>query len=249
MSRYKKRTIYQILVEAGLIKSKNQAVDLARNEKIIVDGLPITSLHYQVNPRKSKITVDKKEIKLWDKRRYFILNKPKGVITNKENILKLLKSNVKDEELFSYYPVGRLDKNTTGILIITNDGRLGNKILNPKQKISKTYEAIVSGKLSDKAIEQLEKGVEITLEENGVITKYKTQPAKIRILDFKDKQTKVEVIITEGKKRQVIRMFKAINYRVIELKRTKIGKLALEDLKTGEVKEIPRQELFKLVFE
>jgi len=249
MSRYKKRTIYQIIVEAGLVESKKQAVDLARNEKIIVDGLPITSLHYQVNPRKSKITVNEKEIKLEDKRRYFILNKPKGVITTKENILKLFKGHIKNEELFAYYPIGRLDKNTTGLLIITNDGRLGNKILNPKQKIAKTYEAIVSGKLSDNAIEQLEKGVEISLEEDGKITKYRTQPAQIIILDFKDKQTRVEIIITEGKKRQIIRMFKSVNYRVIELKRTKIGRLELDNLKIGEVKEIPRQEFFKLVFE
>ena len=249
MSRYKKRTIYQIIVEAGLVESKKQAVDLARNEKIIVDGLPITSLHYQVNPRKSKITVNEKEIKLEDKRRYFILNKSKGVITTKENILKFLKGKVKDQELFSYYPIGRLDKDTTGLLIITNDGRLGNKILNPKQKIAKTYEAIVSGKLSDNAIEQLEKGVEISLEEDGKITKYRTQPAQIIILDFKDKQTRVEIIITEGKKRQIIRMFKSVNYRVIELKRTKIGRLELDNLNIGEVKEIPRQEFFKLVFE
>jgi len=249
MSRYKKRTIYQIIVEAGLVESKKQAVDLARNEKIIVDGLPITSLHYQVNPRKSKITVNEKEIKLEDKRRYFILNKPKGVITTKENILKLFKGHIKNEELFAYYPIGRLDKNTTGLLIITNDGRLGNKILNPKQKIAKTYEAIVSGKLSDNAIEQLEKGVEISLEEDGKITKYRTQPAQIIILDFKDKQTRVEIIITEGKKRQIIRMFKSVNYRVIELKRTKIGRLELDNLNIGEVKEIPRQEFFKLVFE
>jgi len=249
MSRYKKRTIYQIIVEAGLVESKKQAVDLARNEKIIVDGLPITSLHYQVNPRKSKITVNEKEIKLEDKRRYFILNKSKGVITTKENILKFLKGKVKDQELFSYYPIGRLDKDTTGLLIITNDGRLGNKILNPKQKIAKTYEAIVSGKLNDNAIEQLEKGVEISLEEDGKITKYRTQPAQIIILDFKDKQTRVEIIITEGKKRQIIRMFKSVNYRVIELKRTKIGRLELDNLNIGEVKEIPRQEFFKLVFE
>src|SRR3989344_602885 len=249
MSRYKKRTIYQIIVEAGLVESKKQAVDLARNEKIIVDGLPITSLHYQVNPRKSKITVNEKEIKLEDKRRYFILNKPKGVITTKENILKLFKGHIKNEELFAYYPIGRLDKNTTGLLLITNDGRLGNKILNPKQKIAKTYEAIVSGKLSDNAIEQLEKGVEISLEEDGKITKYRTQPAQIIILDFKDKQTRVEIIITEGKKRQIIRMFKSVNYRVIELKRTKIGSLELDNLNIGEVKEIPRQEFFKLVFE
>lgn len=249
MSRYKKRTIYQILVEAGLVESKKQAVDLARAEKIIIDGLPVTSLHYQINPRKSKIIVNEKEIELEDKRRYFILNKPKGIITTKQNILKFFKGNVKDQELFAYYPIGRLDKDTTGLLIITNDGRLGNKILNPKQNIAKTYEAIISGKLSNNAIEQLEKGVEISLEEDGKITKYITQPAQIKVLDFKDKQTRVEIIITEGKKRQVIRMFKTVNYRVIELKRIKIGRLELEDLKIGQIKEIPRQEFFKLIFE
>lgn len=248
MSRYKKRTIYQILVEAGLVKSKKQAVDLARNEEVVIDGMPVTSLHYQVNPRKSRIVVQGREVKLEDKRRYFILNKPKGVITNKENILEFLKDNVKSGELFSYYPVGRLDKDTTGLLIITNDGRLGNKILNPKQKIAKHYEATISGEVSNKSIEQLESGVEILLEENYKITKYKTKPAKVKILSFQDNQTIIGVVIKEGKKRQIARMFESLNYQLIDLKRTKVGKLELGDLEIGRVKEIPKNDLLNAVF-
>ncbi|MBI2565032.1 rRNA pseudouridine synthase [Candidatus Woesearchaeota archaeon] len=248
MSRYRKRTIYQIIVEAGLVKSKKQALDLVRNEKVAVNGLPITSLHYQVNPRKSKIFVNNKEIKLEDKRRYFIFNKPKGLITTKENILKFLKNHVKSEELLAYYPVGRLDKDTTGLLIITNDGRLGNKILNPKQKITKTYEVIVLGKVNDADLDRLRTGVEIELEENSKITKYKTQSAKINIIGFGENTAKIEVCISEGKKRQVRRMFEALNFKILDLKRTKIGELELGDLNVGEIKEMPMQELFKAVF-
>ncbi|PIN80373.1 hypothetical protein COV11_04150 [Candidatus Woesearchaeota archaeon CG10_big_fil_rev_8_21_14_0_10_30_7] len=133
MAQYKKRTVYQILVEAGLVKSKKEALILARSNKIVLNDKTITSLHYQVNPRKSKIIVNGKELKLEDKRKYFVFNKPEDLVTTKENILPFLKGKVKSEDLFSFYPVGRLDKNTTGLLIITNDGRFGNKILNPKK--------------------------------------------------------------------------------------------------------------------
>ncbi len=248
MAQYRKRTIYQILVEAGLVKSKNQAAELVRSNKVIVDGKIITSLHYQTNPRKSKIIVDGKGINLEDKRRYFILNKPEGLITTKENILPFLKGLVKDEELFSFYPVGRLDKNTTGLLIITNDGRLGNKILNPKQKIPKTYEVLVQGKLSESAVTKLEEGVEITLEENGKLTKYKTLPAKIKILSTNN-NTRLEITISEGKKRQVRRMLETVKHEVLELKRIKIGKLELGNQKSSEIKEMLRYELFKALFE
>ncbi|MBI4918724.1 rRNA pseudouridine synthase [archaeon] len=248
MAQYKKRTIYQILVEAGLVKSNKDAVDLARSKKVVVNGKTITSLHHQTNPRKSQIIVDGREIKLEDKRKYFIFNKPKGLLTTKEDILPFLKGIVKEEELFAFYPVGRLDKNTTGLLIITNDGRLGDKILNPKQKIPKTYETVVERRLSEESIRKLEAGVEIKLEENGEISKYHTLPSKIKILSIND-NTKLEITISEGKKRQVRRMFETVKHEVLELKRIKIGKLELENLKSGEIKELPRHDLFKALFE
>ena len=248
MAQYKKRTVYQILVEAGLVKSKKEALLIARRNKIVLNDKTITSLHYQVNPRKSKIIVNGKEIKLEDKRKYFVFNKPEDLVTTKENILPFLKGKVKSEDLFSFYPVGRLDKNTTGLLIITNDGRFGNKILNPKQKIPKTYEAVIEGKISDAVIKKLEEGIDIQLEENDGIVKYHTLPSKIKILST-NKHPIVEIIISEGKKRQVKRMFEAINCKVLKLKRVKIGKFELKNLSIGEVKEIPKFELFKALFE
>lgn len=241
---YKKRTVYQVLVEAGLVKSKKEAVALARNNKIIVDGNVVVSLHYQFNPRKKKILVDGKEVKLEDKRNYFIFNKPEGVVTTKENILNFLKNHVDKDSLCSYYPVGRLDKDTSGLLIITNDGGLGNKILNPRQKILKVYEVIVSGKLNDEIVKNISEGVEIELEENGVVKKYKTLPARIKIIN----KDIVKIGISEGKKRQVRRMFHAVGCKVLKLKRVKIGNLELGDLNSGEIKKISRDELFRLIF-
>lgn len=237
----KKFRIYQLLVEAGLIKSKKEAVELARTGKITVDSQKIESLHYQINPKKRKLFLNGKEVQTITEQKYFILNKPKGVETTKENILKLVeqKKIVSQEFLPTLYPVGRLDKETTGLLIITNDRKLGNKVLNPEFKLKKTYIAKINRKITDFEIDNLRKGITISLEENGVFSKYKTKPAEIN-----PKGEFVEVIISEGKKRQVRRMFEAINCTVIELKRIAIGKLHLGDLREGEFKEYKKSELY-----
>ncbi|MBI5066579.1 rRNA pseudouridine synthase [Candidatus Woesearchaeota archaeon] len=246
---YKKRTIYQILVEAGLVKSKKEALDIVRSERIKVEDKIVTSLHFQLNPRKKKITLDDKEINLEDRRKYFVINKPEGVITTKENMLEFLKDFVGKEELYSFYPVGRLDKETTGLLILTNDGRFGDKVLNPKQKIPKTYEVTIKGQVHPEALEDLEFGVVIELEENGIVTDYQTLPADVKVLSSDKVITKIEIKIMEGKKRQVRRMVEALGYEVLNLKRTKIGKLELGNLKPCEIKEIPRYEIYKKLFE
>lgn len=246
---YKKRTIYQILVEAGLVKSKKEALDIVRSERIKVEDKVVTSLHFQMNPRKKKITLDDKEITLEDRRKYFVINKPEGIITTKENMLEFLKDFVGKEELYSFYPVGRLDKETTGLLIITNDGRFGDKVLNPKQKIPKTYEVTIKGPVQPELIEDLEYGVIIELEENGIITDYQTLPAEVKILSSDKVISKIEIQIKEGKKRQVRRMVEAVGYEVLNLKRTKIGRLELGNLKPCEIKEIPRYEIYKKLFE
>lgn len=242
----KKFRIYQILAESGMVRSKKEAVVLARAGKISVDGKKIESLHYQINPKKKKITVDGKEINLILEKKYFILNKPKGIETTKENILKLIedKKTVDSKILPTMYPVGRLDKETTGLLIVTNDRKLGNKILNPESKLKKVYIARINRKIDDFEIDKLRKGVFIDLEENGVITKYKTKPAEINLKDGF-----VEVIISEGKKRQVRRMFESIKCKVLELKRTAIGKLQLGELKEKEFTEFKKDDIYSLLFD
>lgn len=238
----KKLRIYQILAEAGIVRSKKEAVLLARSGKIKVDGEEIQSLHYQLNPRKRKVTVDGEEIKQITEKKYFILNKPKGIETTKGNILKLAekKEVVNPKILPTLYPVGRLDKETTGLLIVTNDRKLGNKILNPKSELRKVYYAEINKKLNEFEAEKLRNGVEIDLEENGIITKYKTKPAEIKI-----KNGFIEVTITEGKKRQIRRMFETIGCKVIELKRVAVGRINLGNLKEGEFREIKKEEICK----
>jgi len=117
-----------------------------------------------------------------------------------------------------------------------------------QKKIPKTYEAVIEGKISDAVIKKLEEGIDIQLEENDGIVKYHTLPSKIKILST-NKHPIVEIIISEGKKRQVKRMFEAINCKVLKLKRVKIGKFELKNLSIGEIKEISKLELFKALFE
>ena len=177
-----KKRIYQLLAESGIIKSKKEAVQLARSGKIKVDGKEIQSLHYQINPKRRKLTANEIEVKPLQKK-YFILNKPKGIETTKENIIKLAENKkiASKELLSSLYPIGRLDKETTGLIIITNEGKLGNRILNPKREIKKIYLVKTQRKINDGDAEKIRKGVTINLEENGIITKYKTKPAEILI--------------------------------------------------------------------
>ena len=237
--RRKKWRVYQLLVAAGLVKSKSEAVVLARQGKITVNGDEMQSLHYQVHPFKDDIRVNGKKIELKENRQYFILNKPAGIETTKESILRFLKGKVQAQTLNSFSPVGRLDKDTKGLLIITNDGRLGRRILNPKTKRWKKYIVGFEGKLTEEEAEQLRNGITINVEEKP----YKTLPAQVTL--GKD----VHVSIVEGKKRQVRKMLQALGHPVHTLKRVAIAKLLLGDLKEGDVKEYTKEEMYKLLFE
>jgi len=251
MSPHKKKTIYQILVNSGIVKSRKEALALIKKQKVTVNDKIITHLHYQSDPKREKIRVDNKNITIV-KKRYFVLNKPRGLITTKENILTLLSKNmnINENEIKSYSPVGRLDKNTTGIIIITNDGDLAYKVLHPDKNVEKSYEVLINGILDKSKVDKLESGVEIELEENGVITKYKTMPSKIEIIDKdKDKEnTKLIITIREGKKRQVKRMFESQNQKVLSLRRIKIGNLDARKLNFGKFRELTKEEIYHFVF-
>lgn len=244
--RRRKWRIYQLLSQMGVVDSKSEAVDLARNNLICVDGIPIQSLHYQVNPRKQMITVKGKKIELKENRRYFVFNKPYDVLSTKKDILSFF--DVDEDLKKSMFPVGRLDKNSSGLLIVTNDGRLGDNILNPKTKRKKVYEVTVAGSISEEDIEKLKAGVWIKTKINDEVRKYKTLPCGIKLLK-KDKNSKLEFTLYEGKKRQIRLMCQSLNYPVISLKRIAISKLELGNLKPGKHKEIDKESLYKLLFE
>lgn len=249
MARRKKWRLYQILVASGIVKSKYDAAMLARAGKITVDGKIMESLHYQVNPFKADVRVNGKKVELKENRRYFVLNKPEGIETTKENMFKFLKGKVSVEILYSFAPVGRLDKDTTGLLILTNDGKLARKVLDPKTKRYKTYVAFVEGKISEEDCEKLRKGVKILVEDEEGEHEYTTLPAKAIILKSTITESELEISIFEGKKRQIKKMCKAVGHAVKKLKRISIAKLELGALKSGEVEEYSKEEIYRLLFE
>ena len=168
-----------------------------------------------------------------------MLNKPKNCLCQKGaeyNVYKIIKE-MKDfspEEKQSLFIVGRLDKDTTGLLILSNDGKLADKIMKPNKKVVKTYAALLGKDLLEKDKASLEKGVNISVNEKDYVTK----PSKVDV----DKN-KVRISICEGKKRQIRKMFSKLGYEIIELKRVSIGNLQLGNLKTGEYKVITGEDV------
>ncbi|TCP26650.1 ribosomal small subunit pseudouridine synthase A [Scopulibacillus darangshiensis] len=176
-----------------------------------------------VDPDKDAIFVNNEQV-IYQVFAYFMMNKPKGVITATEDakqktVMDLLNSSDQRPKLF---PVGRLDKDTEGLILITNDGSLAHYLLSPKHHVKKTYYAKVDGRVTDRDIEIFNKGIVL---DDG----YKALPAQLTILKS-DNISDIEITIMEGKFHQIKRMFQAVDKRVIDLKRLKMGSLQLDPL-------------------
>jgi 16S rRNA pseudouridine516 synthase len=173
---------------------------------------------------------------------YIMMNKPQGVISAtedvyEETVIDLLEA---EDALFEPFPVGRLDKDTEGLLLITNDGQLAHRLLSPKKHVPKTYFAIIDGRVTNEDVEAFKKGV--TLDDG-----YVTKPGKLVILK-QGSSSEIELTITEGKFHQVKRMFEAVGKRVVYLKRLTMGPLKLdEDLELGEYRELTEEEIDALI--
>ena len=179
------------------------------------------------------ITVKPEEEKI-----YILLNKPIGYITTaheqfgRDKVLDLIKINKR------IVPVGRLDMYTSGALILTNDGELVNKLTHPKNEIDKTYNVTLKGKITEQEIDSLKNGVIIDDD-------YLTKPAKVKILKIDEEKniSRVQIVIHEGKNRQIRKMCEAINKKVLALHRSKIGNLDVKDLKPGEWRYLKLNEI------
>lgn len=165
---------------------------------------------------------------------YYMLHKPAGIITATEDKWQeTVLDYFKEEPCKNLYPVGRLDKDTEGLLLITNDGELGHRLLSPKNHIPKTYYVKMEHGICDDDIKQLEEGVDIG-------EKHLTLPAQIDVID----ELSVYITITEGKFHQIKRMFEAVNNKVMYLKRVSMGALELDNtLKKGEYRRLTAQEI------
>lgn len=230
------------LAQSGVASRRNVIAELEAG-KVKVNGDVVRIPSYPIYPGKDEVTYEGQPVTLSSKKLYFIFNKPRGVITTakdthgRKTVLDFFK-HVKER----LYPVGRLDQETTGLLLITNDGDLANKLMHPSYGVTKVYEALIDKGISEEDIEKLKKGVLLKDEEG----EFQTAPCQIKVLNSHDGKTKVEITIHEGHKRQIRLMFQSIGIKVIYLHRKFYGPLNLKGLTPGKSRPLNNQEVLSL---
>lgn len=235
----KKQRIQKVLSESGIM-SRRKAESLILTKRIKVNG-KVVEPGYKVDVLKDKIFIDEKQVTLSNENRkyYIMLNKPRGYITttndekNRRCVMDLLKDFPE-----RIYPVGRLDRDSEGLLLLTNDGNFHNSVLHPSKKVNKLYKVVVDSGLSDEIVTKLSSGV--------VIDGKKTLPAIIRVLVDTNQYSEFEITITEGKNRQIRKMCETVGLNVKKLKRISIGPLKLGNLGLGKYRELKPSELISL---
>ena len=226
--------INKFLADMG-VASRRHADEMIENCRITVNG-QIATLGMNVEEKDvvclDGVQIERKEQKL----EYYIMNKPKGyVCTAKDDRGRKTVMQLLPEGVGRVFPVGRLDYATEGLLLFTNDGDLAYRLTHPTNEVPKTYMAKIEGTMTEKDLNPIRSGVEL----DGVLTK----KCKAHIVETHKEYTKVHITITEGKNRQVRRMFEAIGKNVAFLKRVSIGKLKLSGLDRGEVRELTMEEV------
>ena len=214
--------------------SRRQADILIEKGKVKVNG-KVAILGKDIDESKDRVEVENKRIYLEDQKVYIMLNKPRGYVTtaNDENGRKTIFDIVKSKQRL--FAVGRLDIATEGLLLLTNDGKFANDLMHPSKKIEKTYIAKVKGEITEEKIDKLINGIEI----DG----YKTKTAKVRRVGSDE----IEIIISEGRNRQVRKMCEAVGLDVSKLRRTKLSTLEVKGLKVGEYRELKQEEIQQLI--
>lgn len=220
------------------IASRRKAEDLIIENRVKVNGKIVNELSFQINEAEDKVEVDGKAIGLEEELVYIMLNKPEGYVTtvkdqfDRKSVIDLVKG-----VGARVYPIGRLDYETSGLLLLTNDGDLTYKLTHPKHEVDKTYVATVKGIPNESEINNFEKGL--------YIEDYKTAPAKIKIVkkNIEKNYAVCEIKIHEGRNRQVRKMCRAINHPVMNLRRKAMGKIVLKDVEIGQYRYLTNDEV------
>ena len=226
----------KLLANAGY-GSRKDIKKLARGGNVTVNGNPVKDSSAHVSTTEDQVAVNGVEV-VYREFVYLMLNKPDGYISATEDSRDATVIDLVPEEFSHYelFPVGRLDKDTVGLLLLTNDGKLAHELLSPKKHVPKTYFVKVEGRVTDNHVILFQQGV---ILDDG----YKTKPAELKILSS-DNTSEVELTIMEGKFHQVKRMFASIDMNVVYLKRISMGCLSLdEDLAEGNIRELTEEEL------
>jgi pseudouridine synthase len=241
----KKLTLYQVLRKSGMFASKAELVDVLRSGRVEIDGKVTKNQEFQLNPNTRKVTVDGEVVSLVQMK-YYVLNKPFNTSCQLGDKFKSVRDLISREKVGeviwnSLFSVGRLDVPTKGLLIITNDGAFARKVLDPKSAVVKKYKVLLKNFVTLEQIDALTRGIDIK-GKNG--EHYYTKPAMIE----KIKDHEVYISITEGKFRQVRKMFEAVGNKVMDLERVAIGSLTLGGLWEGDYVQISGSEITEKVF-
>lgn len=233
--------LQKYLADSG-IASRRKSEEFILAGKVKVNGEIIKELGFKVDPEKDLIEYLGVKVEKNKERMVLMLNKPTEVISSakdpqgRKTVIDLI-----PERFPRLYPVGRLDYDSEGMILLTNDGELANKITHPKSKVKKVYSVWVYGYPSKESMSKFSKGVEL---EDGT-----TAPAKIKIIKKGKNSTEMEVEISEGKKRQVRRMFEILGHPVFKLVRTQIGELKMGNLEQGKYKVLKEQEIKRIFYQ
>ncbi len=208
-------------------------------KRVSVNGVLVDTLGAKADEN-DEIAIDGKVISKSEEKVVYLLNKPKNVISSasddrgRKTVVDLIDSR------YRLYPLGRLDYDSSGLLLLSNDGELMQKLIHPKYEVEKTYEVTIDGFISEKQIETIEKGVKIE--------DYVSAPAKVNLISYNDKNPSsfLEVTIHEGKNREIRKMFEAVGFTVTKLHRIKEATIELGDLKSGEYRRLKPFEIKKL---
>ena len=227
--------INKFLASAGLA-SRRKCEEFVLQGRVSVNGKVISNLAFDVS-EKDKVFVDDNRVVLPSKYTYLMMHKPKGFLTTlsddreRKTVMELLPN-----ELKMLKPIGRLDYNSEGLLLFTNDGDVAQNVMRPAKQVVKTYSVKVEGEVSSGDVCEMEKGVETVAGE-------KFLPCKIKVQEIKDRKTKLEVQITEGKNREIRKIFDKFGYNVIFLKRVAIGTIKLGGLTRGTCRLLKPSEI------
>lgn len=228
----------QKVIAASGLTSRRKAEELIKDGKVKVNGKIVTELGTKVNENDEIMVND--NILEKEEKEYYLLNKPRGVLTttsddkNRKTVVDLINTNAR------IYPVGRLDYDTTGVLLLTNDGEFANIITHPKNEIEKTYIAKLNNIIKGEQIHKIEEGI---LIDNQLI---KPKKVKLRKVNKESNTCFVEIVICEGKNHEVKKIFESVGLLVDKLKREKVGFFTLDNLKSGEYRKLSKKEISKV---
>lgn len=227
--------LHKYLARAG-VASRRACEELISSGRVSVNGEVVTQLGTKIDPEHDLVALDGERVSLPEESVVIMLNKPTGYLSAMSDMHggRCVSELVPIERFPGLYPIGRLDKDTTGLLLFTNDGELGNALIHPRHHVPKTYLARLAGNITDKALSELRSGVML---DDGM-----TQSADVGVLDEDAHSSLIEITIYEGRNRQIRRMGAAIGHPVEKLERIALGPISIGDLERGSWRLLTAEE-------